>query len=536
MGCPKNEMPLLEEGNDMKMYQLIEMYADDQAAWIADFVVAWHKMLDTGYRNNPELLVEAPLSQKKITCPTQEPVPEDLKYWSCFATGDIVNHVSEPFLLVSNLDGHFLQVNVSTGKLELVEKLTNPQPNQKWHIATTGVMKTLVNGLQHFGVGNYTYDEKHQLLLGGGGLLIRRPNTPHNAELMFVKQAHVSWLIASWTAVALSEAPSLTLTQKPRQMHKLPPCVVLKTVHDKYVGLGLHDVLEASKDSVGVSEQFEIIQNDDDTYSFKASGGFVVYVGDDGVLKASDDGDLDKSKFHVIVNLDGTISLKTKRGNFLAATDTGKLDASKSFDKFQKEVMTNGKVAYKSAYNLYITEGWDGRLYCSSTWNADWNPANHFEIIKNDDNTISYKTNRGFLWKAEKSGTMDAFEDEIRPYHKFEEFDNGDGTVSLKTSTGELVVASGNGYLFDSRERAEGPKWENFVPGLCALDAIEVDPCPMACEAPICTHGGGGNGGIMLNKNGKCTAIASPVYGATRYCGSGPSYATGAFVDCTKCA
>mmetsp|Transcript_56314 Transcript_56314/g.103346 ORF Transcript_56314/g.103346 Transcript_56314/m.103346 type:complete len:1241 (-) Transcript_56314:62-3784(-) len=534
MGCPKNDMPLDEEGTDMKMYQLIDLYADDQAAWIKDFNVAWQKMVETGYRGRPgdqpnEVLVDAPLSQKNVVCPTQEYVPKDLQFWSCFAADDRMSHLSEPFLLQSHLDGHFLQTNVSSGILELSADASNPGDHQKWYIATTGVMKTLVNGKQHFGVGNWSYDKDHHLLIGSGGLLMRRPDTLHNADLMFVKQAHVSWLSAAWAAIGVNDAQKM-----PPQ--KIPPCVVLKSVQDKYVTLGEDQVLGASKTSVSVSEQFKVIVNADGSISFEAPGGLLVYADDDGSVKASDDCDLAKTKFTLLANLDGTISLKSYVGNFMAATDAGLLEASKAPDKFYKEVMKSGKVAYKSIWDKYIGESWNGNLYADRTWNAEWSPWNHFEVIKNSDDTISFKTQRGFLWKAEKTATLDAFEDNIGPLHKFTEIQNDDGSVGLKSANGELLVASGSGYLFNSKRHAEGPMWENFVPSICHFDEIKVNPCPIGCLSPICVSGSSSNGGVMMTPDGKCTATASQQYSSTRYCGNGPSYVSGASLDCSKCA
>lgn len=67
--------------------------------------------------------------------------------------------------------------------------------------------------------------------------------------------------------------------------------------------------------------------------------------------------------------------------------------------------------------------------------------------------------------------------------------------------------------------------------------------CPSTCSYPSCVHGEADNGGSYLDNTtiwgtAGCTHYCSRPYGdaATRYCGTGTAYTTGASVDCTRCA
>ena len=50
-GCPKQDMPdgtRDKDGRSNKMWQTVEMYADNQEKWIKDFVKVWNKMDKNG--------------------------------------------------------------------------------------------------------------------------------------------------------------------------------------------------------------------------------------------------------------------------------------------------------------------------------------------------------------------------------------------------------------------------------------------------------------------------------------------------------
>ena len=53
--CPKQDM---DDGHGQKMWETVEMYADNQELWIKDFVKAWDKMSQNGY--SKQKLVQGP--------------------------------------------------------------------------------------------------------------------------------------------------------------------------------------------------------------------------------------------------------------------------------------------------------------------------------------------------------------------------------------------------------------------------------------------------------------------------------------------
>lgn len=61
--------------------------------------------------------------------------------------------------------------------------------------------------------------------------------------------------------------------------------------------------------------------------------------------------------------------------------------------------------------------------------------------------------------------------------------------------------------------------------------------CPSSCHSGSCIWGDSKNGGVPLSggADGKCTKYCSKVMGPVRYCGVGPSYQSGSYVDCTGC-
>jgi len=62
--------------------------------------------------------------------------------------------------------------------------------------------------------------------------------------------------------------------------------------------------------------------------------------------------------------------------------------------------------------------------------------------------------------------------------------------------------------------------------------------CPKECKAATCTWGAPDNGGSELSEGGSkgvCHKYCSPMMGPTRYCGEGPAYMSGSFLDCKGC-
>lgn len=69
---------------------------------------------------------------------------------------------------------------------------------------------------------------------------------------------------------------------------------------------------------------------------------------------------------------------------------------------------------------------------------------------------------------------------------------------------------------------------------------LEKGSCPSSCISPSfggqCGPGDRINGGVALSEgDGKCYKYCSKKAGRYRFCGVGPSYQSGSFVDCTGC-
>jgi len=72
-------------------------------------------------------------------------------------------------------------------------------------------------------------------------------------------------------------------------------------------------------------------------------------------------------------------------------------------------------------------------------------------------------------------------------------------------------------------------------------NALERGSCPLSCMSPSlggqCGSGDPSNGGVAVSEtgDGKCHKYCSKKAGHYRFCGLGPAYQSGSFVDCTGC-
>merc|ERR1712137_726467 len=80
-GEPRCEKQRLEEppGSGDPLHLIFEEYADDQAAWMRDYVPAMEKMAANGYEN----LVDAPDFTTGVVCPFPSGIPGNT-VWSCY--------------------------------------------------------------------------------------------------------------------------------------------------------------------------------------------------------------------------------------------------------------------------------------------------------------------------------------------------------------------------------------------------------------------------------------------------------------------
>jgi len=58
--------------------------------------------------------------------------------------------------------------------------------------------------------------------------------------------------------------------------------------------------------------------------------------------------------------------------------------------------------------------------------------------------------------------------------------------------------------------------------------------CPLLCTSPNCKEGASFNEGMALVSE-QCTAYCSKEFSGQRYCGKGPDYKEGDFIDCSQC-
>ena len=118
-GCPFNTGQYPPGSTPLK--DIYEEYADDQDAWIRDFVPTLVKMLANGYDQSE--LRAAPDQWSGIHC-TRE------NFFVCFKEKTI----SKSFYIVSNLDGKVLEHMNSRGDLFLTSKVEGKQ-KQLWYWA-----------------------------------------------------------------------------------------------------------------------------------------------------------------------------------------------------------------------------------------------------------------------------------------------------------------------------------------------------------------------------------------------------------------
>lgn len=130
--CEK--MTLEEPPGSTPLHQIIEDYADHQENWIRDFVPTFEKLISNGYTE--EELEDGPDQWTGITCPRQLPEANN-KQWAIWSEEGLSN----PFFLVSKLDSRVLQINETTGGVEV--STHQNKTNQMWQWTDEGGM--LVN-------------------------------------------------------------------------------------------------------------------------------------------------------------------------------------------------------------------------------------------------------------------------------------------------------------------------------------------------------------------------------------------------------
>lgn len=153
--CPFNTMQI--PAGSTPLHQVIEEYADSQQAWVNDFVHAFEKMQANGY-DTAQDLQDGPDQWTNVICPNQDAFWGN-RFWACWDPDDL----SDPFYIVSALDKRVLQVNASSGVLEVWTRRPGLVKSQLWHSIEGGMLvnsnsNTLLK-VSAFGVWSFSSPE-----------------------------------------------------------------------------------------------------------------------------------------------------------------------------------------------------------------------------------------------------------------------------------------------------------------------------------------------------------------------------------------
>jgi len=194
--CPLNDDPA---DDNMKLYEVVEHFAENQDAFIRAFMPAWERVLENGY-DHTTLSASQDITTN-VVCPSQYYgiFHPSLKYWSCFS----VDRLSHPFVIVSDLDQRILQLDETIGGFSLAaeewdpDKVTVLGRNQVWYLAEAEFGDQLVSGLFHFGIGKLRYDMATSRITGDEGFIGRHwPGmTP---EILWLTELHWHPPMQTW--------------------------------------------------------------------------------------------------------------------------------------------------------------------------------------------------------------------------------------------------------------------------------------------------------------------------------------------------
>ena len=129
VSCPLNK--LQEPLGSTPLHEVFEEYADDQQAWVNDYVPTFEKMISNGYSDTD--LKDAPDQWTDVVCPRPGIEWNPYNYHSCYQSSEISDEKS--FYLINKRFGLAIQ-----GDDQGVAKLTTldyDNPRQRW-VHTTG--------------------------------------------------------------------------------------------------------------------------------------------------------------------------------------------------------------------------------------------------------------------------------------------------------------------------------------------------------------------------------------------------------------
>ena len=131
--CPKQR--LAEPAGSTPLYQIMEEYANDQTAWINDFIATMEKMLRNGYTS----LDNGPNYHDDVFCPIPATKgPARYNDVLCYETS-AASTEGEPFMIgnrFSKLAGKAYQYNTNTGVFDFGD--ITGESNQMWRLSEDG--------------------------------------------------------------------------------------------------------------------------------------------------------------------------------------------------------------------------------------------------------------------------------------------------------------------------------------------------------------------------------------------------------------
>mmetsp|Transcript_137776 Transcript_137776/g.237824 ORF Transcript_137776/g.237824 Transcript_137776/m.237824 type:complete len:1615 (+) Transcript_137776:91-4935(+) len=162
-GCKLQDYP----AGDLKMHEVVDLYAENQQLWANEYMPVWEKTTMNGY----EMGDMTDLPQVDITsgfiCQTgMKMIKPSIRYAQCFFPEEL----SEPFVLISDMDQRFLKLNATSGdfimgKFRRLDILKDPakvkelKPEYRWYELKSEYGNLLINGIFEYGVGRLVYDD-----------------------------------------------------------------------------------------------------------------------------------------------------------------------------------------------------------------------------------------------------------------------------------------------------------------------------------------------------------------------------------------
>lgn len=153
-------------GETMQMHEYVEIFAQDQNLWANEYMAVWTKTMQNGYETSQLTNLPHVDLTSGLICPTAMLLDVKIRYAQCFFPKDL----SDPFVLISDMDQRILEMNATSGGLVMgdvrpLDVLKDPLKVQKlpptsvWRTLKTEHGDILVGGIYEYGVGRLVYNE-----------------------------------------------------------------------------------------------------------------------------------------------------------------------------------------------------------------------------------------------------------------------------------------------------------------------------------------------------------------------------------------